>query len=53
MNIFLGMKKLWIIQNWTIWRGVISLHFKAFLKVKVQKRNILGSLRFRIFFGYA
>ena len=42
MNIFGGMKKLWILQNWTIWcvcaggRGGISIHFKDFLKVKVQ-----------------
>ena len=45
MNIFWGMKKLWILQNWTIWcvcvggggwgKG-ISIHFKDFLKVKVQ-----------------
>ena len=46
MNIFWGMKKLWILQNWIIWcvcawgRGGggegISIHFKDFLKVKVQ-----------------
>ena len=53
MNIFGGMKKLWILQNWTIWcvcgwgggGGGISIHFKAFLKVKVQNENIfLASL---------
>ena len=45
MNIFWGMKKLWILQNWTIEGGVISLHFKAFLNVKVQNGNIFwGSL---------
>ena len=51
MNIFGGMKKLWILQNWTIWcvcqgrGGGISIHFKAFLKVKVQNGNIfLASL---------
>ena len=47
MNIFWGMKKLWILQNWTIWcvcaGGVgISIHFKDFLKVKVQNWIFLG-----------
>ena len=54
MNIFWGIYKLWILQNWTIWCvcvggggggvGGISIHFKAFLKVKVQNGNILVSL---------
>ena len=49
MNILGGMKKLRILQNWTIciWcvcvgggGGGISIHFKAFLKVKDQNGNI-------------
>ena len=52
MNIYWGMKKLWILQNWTFFSfffffflgggGVISVHFKAFLTVKVQIGIIFG-----------
>ena len=44
MNIYWGMQKLSILQNWTIWGvwGVMSIHFTAFLKVKVQNGIIFG-----------
>ena len=66
MNIFWGMKKLWILQNWTIWcvcatKNIIaSIHFKDFLKVKVQNWIFFfgvaiiflgGMPKFLIFFG--
>ena len=46
---------MWILQNWTIWwgggggGGGISIHFKAFLKVKVK--NIFGFAIISNFFG--
>ena len=57
MNIFWGMKKLWILQNWTICcvcagGGGISIHFKDFLKVMVQNW-IFFWCRYNIFGGYA
>ena len=46
MNIFLDMKILWIFfggssQNWASLR-VISMHFRVFLKSKVQNWDIFG-----------
>ena len=58
MNIFWGMKILWIFfwgssQNWATLR-VISMHFRVFLKVKVQNWDIfLGCKNFKYFFGGA
>ena len=45
------MKKLWIVQNWTMGGGGISKHFKVFLKVKYRMGKFLGSLNLEYFFG--
>ena len=60
MNIFVGMIVDIFVgssQNWTIF-WVISIHFKALLKVRVQNWKIFfgrgrggGGLKFQIFFG--
>ena len=52
-----GDEEIWILQNWTICvcvcGGVISMHFKAFLKVNVQNGNIFwGSLNFEYCFRF-
>ena len=47
MNIFWGMKKLWIFLGGHLKNGlflaVISKHFRTFLKVQVQNGNIFWS----------
>ena len=58
MNIFGVMKKLWILFWGSYIIGqffggggeVIYIHFKAFF---LNVNNLLGSLKFQIFFGYA
>ena len=66
MNIFGGMKILWIFfifyfifffwggggyHKIGLYVGVISMHFRVFLKVKIQKRvYIWGLLKFQIHF---
>ena len=55
MNIFGGMKKLWILlwgghYNIGLFCWVISIRFTAF-KVRIQNGNIFGTAKFQIFLG--
>ena len=55
MNIFWGMKILWIFlgghHKIGLYLGVISMHFRVFLKVKVQNGGyFFGLLKFQISF---
>ena len=56
MNIFGGMKMLWIFlgghHKIGLNLGVISMHLRVFLKVKVQNGGYFwGLLKFQILFG--
>ena len=56
MNIFGGMTILWIFfwghHKIGLYLGVISMHFRVFLKVKVQNGGYcFGLLKFQIFLG--
>ena len=55
MNIFGGMKILWIflgsLQNWTILRGHFYAFQGLFLRSRYRMGIFLGLLKIKIFFG--
>ena len=53
--IFLGYDEivdilLGSLQNWTIF-DVIYIHLRLFFKVKVQNRNIIGVVKYQLYFS--
>ena len=55
MNIFFGYEDFvdifWGHHKIGLYLRVISMHFRSFLKVKVQNGDIFGLLKFQFFWG--